>query len=522
MNRAPIRIVLFGMPDAGKSSLLGALAQAARLQEPVLNGRLSDLSEGLAELQRRLYEGNPQRTAEEVFAYPVAYESFAQPAAGRVQAVLIDCDGRVANDLVNRRRELGSKSHGPLGEAILHADAVVLAIDASASEVQVLSELGEFVGFLHRLEQSRGYRTDVGGLPVFLVLTKCDLLAQPHDGLTLWIERIEERKREVGQRFEDFLARDGARRTMPFGRIDLHPWATAVKRPALDDSPPRPQEPYGVAELFRQCFEQARAYRTRQQRSGRRLWGTLAVTAVVLTVLGGLVVTLFMTRPGERVTALELQVSRFESRHQQLSPRGRHQNVHAKIDELTRYQKDAAFLDLPPERQAYVDSRLHELTAYHKFEQQLHEITDPKDIHREGQFQDVRTRLTALSVPAEYEAEWRNTAAVQRRQEWLDDVAALALAAQNTRSDYQKLTYDGKQVLQSANEANLPMRAKGVLDQAQRTPEPRKDLDRLIPGSQRVTYRTVFGIAGVEAVYRQWETVRKDLEPFAVRAEKSQ
>ncbi len=520
MTRAPVRIVLFGMPDAGKSSLLGALAQAARLQEPVLNGRLDDTSQGLAELQRRLYEGSPQQTTKEIVPIPVTYESFAQSAPGRMQAVLIDCDGRIANDLVNRRRQLGAKGHGPLGEALLHADAVVLALDASAGEMQVRAELGEFVTFLHGLENSRGYRTDVGGLPVFLVLTKCDLLAQPHDELTLWIERIEERKREVGQQFQDFLARDGARRALPFGRIDLHPWATAVKRPALDNNPPRPQEPFGVAELFRQCFEQARIYRERQQRSGRRLLGTFAATTGVLIVLGGLVATLFITRPGERVTALDLQVGRFESRHQQLSPRGRHQNANVKIDELTRFEKDPAFADLAPERQAYVRSRLHELLAYQKFEQQLGEITDPKDIHQERQLQDVRLRLSALVVPAEHEAEWRSTAAVQRRQEWLDDVAALAAAVQNTRSDYQKLTYEGKQVLQAANEANLPTRARGVLEQAQRLPDPKKDQDRLISGSQRVTYRTVFGIAGVEAVHRQWETIRKDLEPFAHRAEK--
>src|SRR5262249_39201127 len=163
---------------------------------------------------------------------------------------------------------------------------------ASAGEMQVQAELGEFVSFLNQLEQNRGYRTDVGGLPVFLVLTKCDLLAQPHDSLTLWIERIEERKRQVGQRFEEFLARDGGRNALPFGRIDLHPWATAVKRPALEDSPPRPDEPYGVAELFRQCFEQALAYRERQRRSGRRLLGTVAITSIALAALVGLVATL--------------------------------------------------------------------------------------------------------------------------------------------------------------------------------------------------------------------------------------
>src|SRR6478672_11561869 len=71
-----LRIVLFGMPDAGKSSLLGALAQAAQTQERALGGRLSDLSNGLAELQHRLYDERPRETLQEIVPYPVAYEPF--------------------------------------------------------------------------------------------------------------------------------------------------------------------------------------------------------------------------------------------------------------------------------------------------------------------------------------------------------------------------------------------------------------------------------------------------------------
>src|SRR5947209_13976106 len=87
-----VRIVLFGMPDAGKSSLLGALAQAAQTQEHVLNGRLQDVSQGLAELQRRLYEGRPRETLEEVVPYPVVLEPFparGDAPAGPLEAVLV-------------------------------------------------------------------------------------------------------------------------------------------------------------------------------------------------------------------------------------------------------------------------------------------------------------------------------------------------------------------------------------------------------------------------------------------------
>src|SRR6516165_4276182 len=101
------------MPAAGKSSLLGALAQASQTQEHLLHGRLADPSHGLSELQHRLYDEEPRRTADEVVPYSIDFEPFAEngPVAHEHRtAVLIDCDGRVANDLLMRRRTLAEDS----------------------------------------------------------------------------------------------------------------------------------------------------------------------------------------------------------------------------------------------------------------------------------------------------------------------------------------------------------------------------------------------------------------------------
>src|SRR6516162_10172185 len=77
------RLVLFGMPAAGKTSLLGALAQAGQTQEHLLHGRLADPTHGLSELQHRLYDEESRRTAEEVVPYAVDFEPFAENGLAR-------------------------------------------------------------------------------------------------------------------------------------------------------------------------------------------------------------------------------------------------------------------------------------------------------------------------------------------------------------------------------------------------------------------------------------------------------
>src|SRR5919108_1172472 len=162
-----LHLVLFGMPGAGKTSLLGALAQAAQVQEHLLHGRLNDRSHGLAELRQRTYDEPARRTAEEVVPYPVEFVSFDPDGKGPqkpVGAVLIDCDGRAANDLLVRRETLEEDSpEGTLAHEVADADALVLVIDASAPPEQVEADFTEFDKFLRRLEQSRGRKTEVTG-----------------------------------------------------------------------------------------------------------------------------------------------------------------------------------------------------------------------------------------------------------------------------------------------------------------------------------------------------------------------
>ena len=206
------------MPGAGKSSLLGALAQAAQTQENALSGHLGDLSHGLEELQQRLYEGTPRQTLDEIVPYPVTFDVLASSSGGSVHsnAIFVDCDGRAANELLTKRRSLGAEvGDGALAREIMASDTLLFVIDASAAATEIETVFALFSQFLRLLEQCRGRRSDVAGLPIFLVLTKCDLLAQANDTAAEWVDRIEERKCDVTRAVSSFSGQAAGWRTCP-------------------------------------------------------------------------------------------------------------------------------------------------------------------------------------------------------------------------------------------------------------------------------------------------------------------
>jgi hypothetical protein len=520
MSPTALRIVLFGLPDAGKSSLLGALAQAAQTQQHVLSAKLTDRSGGLASLQTRLYEERPRETLEEIAPFPVTLEPFPAPGAGGpapVEAVLIDCDGRAANDILARKDYL--RPDGSLARAVLEADTLVLVVDASANPAQLERDFSHFGRFLELLEKSRGQRSDVGGLPVYLVLTKCDLLAQKNDTSVTWIDHIEERKRHVGVRFREFLTRETDHEPAAFGSIDLHLWATAVKRPALADAPARPREPFGVAELFRQCFDSAGRFHRREARADVRLRWTLIGSIGLLAAMGLLAAVLFFTGPGRTPGPLEVKIDNFRAREQEMAPAQKHQRLDRRRAELATFRSDPAFADLPADKRDYVEAEYRRLTEdandYRAYEAKVAAVLDPQNATTDEQLQQIEDSLSRLTVPEKYKADWAQSPAVQRRDFWLRDVEALRGAVEKAQKWYQKLYQDGKQVLDNLTAADLPGRARKVLREAKAAPFPEKEPDKLIPGAATVSYSAVYNFAGVVDARDRWEEIKKKLEMYS-------
>jgi GTPase SAR1 family protein len=523
ISPAALRVVLFGMPAAGKSSLLGAFSQASQTQEYIIRGRLIDHSEGhLAELQKRLYEENPRPTAEEVAPYAVEFEPFAMDGqgpqlGGKIDALLIDCDGRVANDLLARRQTLNPESpEGTLAREVIEADTLVLVVDAAAPSVQVDADFDEFGRFLRLLEKGRGQRTEVGGLPVFLVLTKCDLLAQPGDTAVDWMERIEERKRQVHRRFQDFLARQhSAEAPLPFGRIDLHLWATAVKRPPLGPTPAKPREPYGVAELFRQCFEQAYAFRQRRRKSGHRLLWTVGSAVGVLGVMAALAAGLILGNQSEKPNPLLNKVENYLSHEGQTPSTRLREPLQPKISELNDFKNDPNFSNLPAETQEKIDGRLQELQAYRAYKEQVQAGRPVASVQSDAELRALEESLRKLQVPDTYAKDWSQTEAVLSRDERLKDIETLRKAVDEAEEHYHKLKREGDRLVHFTLDQGAGRTWSDWYGQFKgleaRASAPLRDEEPL-PGPTSLTGATVLRFNRVVEARGDWQNVQQRLE----------
>ncbi len=516
-----LRIVLFGMPGAGKSSLLGALSQAAQAQEHLLNAHLNDLSHGLDELRQRLYDENARRTAEEIVPYAVDFESLGQTAA-HVPAAIIDCDGRVANDLLVRHKELDEKSpEGTLAHEVLRADALVLVVDAAAPAAQVEADFKEFDRFLREMELQRGRRTEVSGLPVFLVLSKCDLLARPEDTVVEWMEKIEQHKREVDAQFRDFLARRSAETgSVPFGRIDLRLWATAVKRPALAGSPPRPREPYGVAELFRQCLDQAVAFRERSRQATRRLYWLTGSAAALVVGLAAVFVGVALRPPDPGPTQLQTKIEDLhfhERRTVAERLRGPVADLKLRREEFAALTRAAGFDKVPIADQEYVQSRLAELNEYIPYMERVLKVKRPAEAAGLQELQPIKDALADKSLEPPHE-EWTTTDAAALRREGLEDVTALQNAVEQVRDWYQENYAKAHALWLHAGEPPAGAVSFKWADWQKDADEllspthvpPFKEGDRL-PGSERLTYAIVFRFGEVVKAKTDWEGTRARL-----------
>ncbi|HLW68963.1 MAG TPA: hypothetical protein VKS79_26865, partial [Gemmataceae bacterium] len=310
-----------------------------------------------------------------------------------------------------------------------------------------------------------------------------------------------------------------------FGTIDLHVFATAVKRPALANSPGQPREPFGVAELFRDALLRAGDYRQRARRSQRRLLAIVLSVAVLFGALSGTGLALYLTRPRVPQTSLAARVEDYRTSEGQTASARLSGSVQNRINQLSEIRQHPEFDRLSPELRDYVDGRLHELLTYRDYRERLGQMRPLSEIHSDEELAQWEARLrNQLELPAEFQQEWPQTDAALLRQKWLDDAAAMRLGVSQLVEWYRDLRVQGERLFlftdSRGDRVVIPwvtwhMSVEDLFAKARKVPfrpEDKLPDSRSISAEPALTYEPVFQFSTVEAARKQWEQVRGQLE----------
>lgn len=442
-DTAAPRVLLFGPPGTGKTSLLGALLRASVTQPKALGAAVADPSGRLDVIHDHIYGGRDlEGTHTELVTYTLHLTpTTAEPVPPEV--VLMDCDGKAALGVLKHPDEIGD-ARGTVARAVVQSDAIALLVDAAADDGELLAAFRDFTRFLDEIEEERALAHAVGGFPVFLVLTQCDRLAAPADTAARWTARVAARKRYVLNRFAEYLAdadpKAGVQSPyLPFGSVDLDVFAVAVRVPRLADAPHPADEPFGVAELFRECFAAAQAHRDRSEASDYRLmWTVRSVAATVGAMLLGLVAVLFFQPPpGDPGLATRVEAYRRQE-PAEAAVRLAAKNIPPEKRALTAFRTDSAFPFLPEELQDFVTGRLKEIEDYREYRQKLSAAMTPAEARNLDELAKVEHQLTGeLGLPLAYA--WGETEAGRLRDKWLTDVRLVREAEGRWHDWYREL-----------------------------------------------------------------------------------
>ncbi len=494
------RLILFGPAGAGKSALLGALAQAASSAPPALKGTLVEKSGQLEQLQRSTYQGKLPSTSE-LEAYDIRLDGDSAAAA-----TLLDCSGTQAGELLKAEQPF-AEPH-PMQRPILDADAVLLIVNAAQPSKQLNEQFQQFGNWLNQFHETRGRRVDVGTLPVYLVLTHCDQLAKADDTFTMWMQRIEEGKRKIHERFRKYIKDQGT----GFGSLDLRIWATSIKRPQLSDRPAKSAEPYGVAELFRESLDAAADFQHRRYTSARRLQNITVGLTGALTMLLLTVTFLLAYQPDKSGAILDDKAQRVLPKSDKPAVRigGSMKKLDEKRKALADIRKDPAWSRLPKQSQEAVMKYGQEIEDYFQLKEDseavvklpMHALKSEKD------FEDQEKLVTAFKL----KEDWDQTPLgkyVRECQKQYD------LVRKEEKKEVDWLTAQ-KKLAEGLSDEGIPLLKVADAKQAEAWYKKylelrvvrRQSSTEMIPGVTGVTYELLGRFKKVQDARKTWDSYR--------------
>ncbi len=505
-----LNLVLLGLRSSGKSALLGALQQAAQSKGTDVDGALVDLSGELTKLRQASLDEKYHPTRDAVAAYPMQ-----RRVEGRDETVTLHDTSGAETATLLADKELATT--GPVPHALAEADGVLLVVDASSSKDELKQQFDQFKAFLANWQMKRSQAASVGGLPVFLVLAKCDKIAVNGETFGQWTQRIEEAKRRVGDQLSKALEDS---RELSFGRVDVRVWATAVKRPVAD-KPSRANDPYQVAELFQQVFAAAGAFRRRSDRSSQTLQGALVGLGGLAVLLSLIMTWYFATQPTLDEAALESQVRTLLAGGEDSPSEQVREPIEDRLKELRDVKDNAAYGQLPADVREQLAATENAILAYQRLNADYQkEVRNPRLALRESDLLQIEKTLKDFDGKVK---PWPETRLAKRHQEWSAETAALLLAVKDeeawTRaqiSEWEKLRAAGGLVIaKQVDAAGREAWFKSVHDFAVRDRR-HKNTDKV--AGTTIPYRIVYQVDRVEAAEREWRQAKDRLEKLREEA----
>ena len=519
------RVLLFGHRGAGKSALIGALLQAGETQGETLRGEVVHSSTELPRIRYAVYSGTKLEPSQrELVSYTVRLRPWrvgTKPVGDPLTVILDDCDGKAAESLLENPEPITRRDpNSPVAKAIVGADAIVLLVDAASTDAEMAEAFAEFDTFLKVVGSAKTDAREVGGFPVLLVLTQCDRLARPGDTTRVWQARVDDRTDAAWKAFDAFLKdadpHDGPAPFLAFGSVDVTVFAVAVRRPALPDAAAPANQPYQVAELFRDCFAEAKAHRARVRASDTRLKWTIRLAMTALTVLFTGLATVAIFPPHPAGPALADKVRLYLAGERPAAVRLADGEIDRNRNTLLRFKSDSEFPTLEPDLRVLVESRLKEIEDYDAFRGKLADATAPASARSLPDLAKIRAvLLTTLALPPEYA--WGETAAAELRRKWLADADAIEAAEKVLVETYRGYDRDGTALMLRRNfDAGWQSDLAALVAKADRPPFPLGDP---LPGSfaveqprgEVVTYRVPYEFDEVYHARRYWLQTRDQL-----------
>ncbi|MEZ6140135.1 MAG: GTPase domain-containing protein [Zavarzinella sp.] len=435
-----LRVVVFGMPEAGKSTFLGASLYTSEVHDPAMAGYIVDLTSGLTELRRRLFAEIHRHTEDELISYPVNFVRAGDPATHGISVVLYDCDGRRAFDLLKGPQSIKqSQRVGNLADTVLRADAMILVLDGSSDFEFIENDIQIFLHFLNMLKEIRAKELFVTDFPVHLVLSKCDLVGGGQLDRTSWEDAVWHLTKEVAKRFHDFLS--DSTRLPGFGKVVLHVHPTAIRLPQHLQVPGEPAGTYGISQAFRATVLDAYQFRQQRDRAKFRLRATLLT---ILSFFAGIIllaVTMSSFRPDDTtlVQSLESRVLAIQ-RGEPKPPIQRLEvnRLHSLFHNLSGIRSDPDFPKLSDSLQEFVRTRLQEAELYLSFVEGISKIPPPSQALSLKELAFIEEQLAALKGPEEF-PDWQATPEVQGFFRWRTEVKEIKAVAYRYNDFYVNL-----------------------------------------------------------------------------------